>query len=97
MSDGQEFDLFAEVRRGKRERQEALGRALTASPGEPDPVVAEVELDLLADAVAELLVGRLEPEPEPGYFDAALHAKATRERRAGQPAHRPRRAAGTGG
>jgi hypothetical protein len=60
----------------KRERQRQLAEALSGGPV-PDPAVAEVELDLLADAVVERLVGRLgqEPELEPGFFTGAAAAK----------------------
>ena len=79
MTDGQEFDLFGEARRGKLERQRQLAEALIGGQV-PDPVVAEVELDLLADAVADRLVGRVGPEPEQErYFDAALTGKAARK------------------
>jgi hypothetical protein len=74
-------DLFAVGRQEKLERQRRLAEALAGGPPEPEPVEVEVELDMLADAVAERLLGRLEQEPErePGFFDGAITAKQERQ------------------
>jgi hypothetical protein len=79
--DAQPFDPFAVGRRAKHERRIALAEALATEPPEPERVEVEVELDMLADAVAERLLGRLgqEPEEPAGFFDGAVTAKQERQ------------------